>query len=159
MAVKLRLRRQGRTHTPHYQIVAADARSPRDGRFIEKIGTYDPTKEPAQVNLNTELALKWMLDGAQPTETVRSILSKEGVLLKLNLKKRGKSDEEIQVAFDKWKQEAEKRKNSETKELVSAKESKKAAQLASEKEKRKKIEAKIAAKNTVQETESTETEA
>lgn len=82
MAVKLRLKRMGAKKAPYYRIVAADSRSPRDGRFIEQLGTYDPTKEPAQVSLKEEEILKWLNDGAQPTDTVRNILSKAGIMTK-----------------------------------------------------------------------------
>ena len=82
MAVKLRLKRMGSKQKPFYRIVAADARSPRDGRFIETIGTYNPIKKPAEVSINEDLALKWLKNGAIPTYTVRSILSKEGIMTK-----------------------------------------------------------------------------
>lgn len=91
MAVKLRLKRMGAKQKPFYRIVAADSRSPRDGRFIEVVGTYNPIKKPAEVNVNEELALKWLNNGAQPTETVRAILSKEGIMKKYaESKKAGK---------------------------------------------------------------------
>lgn len=82
MAVKLRLRRMGAKKNPFYRIVAADSRSPRDGRFIEIVGTYDPKTNPATVNLKEEEIMKWLNDGAQPTDTVRSILSKAGIMKK-----------------------------------------------------------------------------
>ncbi len=82
--VKLRLKRMGKKGSPFYRIVAADSRSPRDGRFIEQIGTYNPTVEENKVTLNKELAMKWLNNGAQPTDTVRSILSKEGVMKELH---------------------------------------------------------------------------
>lgn len=82
MAVKIRLKRMGAKKKPYYRIVAADSRSPRDGRFIEQLGTYDPTKEPAQVTLKEEEILKWLNNGAQPTDTVRNILSKAGIMAK-----------------------------------------------------------------------------
>ncbi|MCS6905126.1 MAG: 30S ribosomal protein S16 [Bacteroidia bacterium] len=107
MAVKLRLRRLGRRHLAYYQIVAADARAPRDGRFIEKIGTYDPHKKFYQVEINHEAALKWLKNGAIPTETVRSILSREGILLKLHLYRKGKSEEEIKQQYEVWKSQKE----------------------------------------------------
>lgn len=88
MAVKLRLKRMGAKKSPYYRIVAADSRSPRDGRFIETVGTYDPTKEPAVVTVNEELALKWLNDGAQPTDTVRNLLSSQGVMKKFHETKR-----------------------------------------------------------------------
>jgi len=80
MAVKLRLRRTGAKNQPRYRIVAADARSPRDGRFIEVIGHYDPTRRPHEAVINAELAQKWLRRGAQPTETVRSLLVEQGIL-------------------------------------------------------------------------------
>ena len=82
MAVKLRLKRIGATKAPFYRIVAADSRSPRDGRFIEIVGYYDPTKQPAQVKVDEEKVMKWLNDGAQPSDTVRNILSKEGIIKK-----------------------------------------------------------------------------
>ena len=80
MAVKLRLKRMGAKQKPFYRIVAADARSPRDGRFIETVGTYNPVAQPAEVKIDKELALKWLNNGAQPTDTVASILRKEGIM-------------------------------------------------------------------------------
>lgn len=80
MAVKLRLKRMGSKKAPFYRIVAADSRYPRDGRIIELVGTYNPTKNPAEVTVNAEVALKWLKDGAQPSDTVRNILSKEGIM-------------------------------------------------------------------------------
>ena len=82
MAVKLRLKRMGSKQKPFYRIVAADARSPRDGRFIETVGTYNPIKKPAEIHVDEEKALKWLGNGAIPTDTVRSILSKEGIMAK-----------------------------------------------------------------------------
>ena len=80
MAVKIRLRRMGAKKAPFYRIVVADGRYPRDGRFIEEIGFYDPTKEPNVVKLDADKAKAWLANGAQPTDTVRVILKKEGVL-------------------------------------------------------------------------------
>ena len=90
MAVKLRLKRMGSKRKPFYRIVAADSRAPRDGRFIEIIGTYNPTTEPASISLNEELAVKWIKQGAQPSDTVRNILSKEGILKRLHEEKNAK---------------------------------------------------------------------
>ena len=78
--VKIRLRRMGAKKTPFYRIVVADSRYPRDGRFIEEIGTYNPLAEPAAVNVNADRAQEWIKNGAQPTDTVRGILKKAGVL-------------------------------------------------------------------------------
>ena len=80
MAVKIRLRRMGAKKAPFYRIVVADGRYPRDGRFIEEIGYYDPTKEPNVVKVDAEKAKTWIQNGAQPTDTVRTILKKQGVL-------------------------------------------------------------------------------
>ena len=80
MAVKIRLRRMGAKKAPFYRIVVADERYPRDGRFIEEIGYYDPTKEPTVVNLDADKAKTWLKNGAQPTDTVKVILKKEGAL-------------------------------------------------------------------------------
>lgn len=88
--VKLRLKRMGKKGGPFYRIVAADSRSPRDGRFIEQIGTYNPTKAEEKVTLDKELAKKWLSNGAQPTDTVRSILSHEGVLKEMHEAKSSK---------------------------------------------------------------------
>ncbi len=90
MAVKLRLKRMGAKQKPFYRIVAADSRSPRDGRFIETVGTYNPIKKPAEVKINEELVMKWLNNGALPTDTVRSILSKEGIMAKYDAQKAGK---------------------------------------------------------------------
>lgn len=79
MAVKIRLRRMGAKKAPFYRIVVADSRYPRDGRFIEEVGYYDPMTEPATIKLDNEKVEKWLANGAQPTETVRSILNKSGV--------------------------------------------------------------------------------
>ncbi len=78
--VKIRLRRMGAKKAPFYRIVVADSRYPRDGRFIEEIGTYDPLKEPAEVKVDAERAKDWIKNGAQPTDTVKSLLKKAGVL-------------------------------------------------------------------------------
>ena len=79
MAVKIRLKRMGKKKAPFYRIVVADARSPRDGRFIEEIGSYDPSKDPSEFKINEELAKKWLQNGAQPTETVGKIFKASGI--------------------------------------------------------------------------------
>lgn len=79
MAVKIRLRRMGAKKAPFYRVIVADSRSPRDGRFIEEIGTYNPLTNPAEVNIDAEKAKRWIANGAQPTETVRALLKKSGV--------------------------------------------------------------------------------
>lgn len=80
MAVKIRLRRMGAKKAPFYRIVVADSRFPRDGRFIEEIGIYDPTKEPSVFEVDAEKAKKWIANGAQPTDTVRTLLKKKDIL-------------------------------------------------------------------------------
>ena len=80
MAVKIRLRRMGAKNAPFYRVVVADSRYPRDGRFIEELGYYDPTKEPSVVKIDGDKAKEWMANGAQPTDTVKALLKKEGIL-------------------------------------------------------------------------------
>ena len=84
MAVRIRLKRMGKKKTPFYRVIVADIRSPRDGRFIESIGTYDPHKEPVQINIEEEKALYWLSKGATPSDTVRSLLSRIGVMKKFD---------------------------------------------------------------------------
>ena len=90
MAVKIRLNRMGAKKNPFYRIVVADSRAPRNGRFIESLGNYDSTQEPAVINVNEEKVLEWMSKGAQPTDTVRSLLKKQGVMAKFDEAKRAK---------------------------------------------------------------------
>ncbi|CDN45254.1 30S ribosomal protein S16 [Paenibacillus sp. P22] len=87
MAVRIRLKRIGAHKAPFYRLVVSDSRSPRDGRFIEEIGTYNPVAQPAQVNIDEEKALKWLQTGAQASDTVRNLLSKAGVLKKFHEQK------------------------------------------------------------------------
>lgn len=102
MAVKLRLRRMGKKKQPIYKIVAADSRSPRDGKFIEAVGVYNPLTNPHSIELNEDRALYWLGVGAQPTSTVKSLLSQKGLILKLELAKKGLSEEQINVEMEKW---------------------------------------------------------
>ena len=90
MAVKIRLKRMGAKKSPFYRIVVADSRSPRDGRFIETVGTYNPLANPAEVKIDEELTLKWLQNGAKPSDTVRNLLSKEGIMEKFHNAKQGK---------------------------------------------------------------------
>lgn len=107
MATKLRLQRRGRKNYPFYQIIVADSRAPRDGKYIERIGSYNPNTNPATITLDFEKALYWLQTGAQPTDTVRNILSSEGVLMKKHLLggvAKGAFDEaEAEKRFDAWK--------------------------------------------------------
>jgi small subunit ribosomal protein S16 len=106
MAVKIRLQRQGRKKSPYYHIVVADSRSPRDGKFIERIGTYNPNTNPATVDLDGDKALGWLLNGAQPTDTCRAILSYKGVMYRKHLdrgvKKGAFTAEEAEQKFAVW---------------------------------------------------------
>jgi len=104
VSVKLRLRRIGRKKIPVYSIVAADQRNARDGRYIEDIGRYFPLREPAGVRLEEDRALYWLESGAQPSDTVRSILRRRGLLLHHHLKKKGESPGEIESAVEEFRE-------------------------------------------------------
>lgn len=90
MAVKIRLKRMGAKKSPFYRVVVADSRSPRDGRFIDQIGTYNPLVTPAEIKINEELAIKWLNNGAIPTDTVKNLFSKAGIMEKYHNIKQGK---------------------------------------------------------------------
>ena len=90
MAVKIRLKRMGAKKAPFYRVVVADSRSPRDGRFIEVLGTYNPLTTPAEVKLDEEKAMKWLNNGAIPTDTVKNLFSKAGIMEKFHNEKQGK---------------------------------------------------------------------
>ena len=111
MAVKIRLARHGKKGAPIYHIVAADSRAPRDGRFIEKLGVYNPNTNPATIDLKFDRALDWLLKGAQPTDTCRAILSYKGVLYKKHLlvgvAKGAFSESDAEAKFNKWLGEKE----------------------------------------------------
>ena len=117
MATKLRLQRRGRKNYPFYQIIVADSRAPRDGKYIERIGSYNPNTNPATITLDFERALYWLQTGAQPTDTVRNILSDEGVLLKKHLLggvAKGAFDEaEAEKRFSAWKSNKQQDERSE----------------------------------------------
>ena len=126
----------GKKKQPVYKVVVADVRSPRDGKFIEAIGLYNPKANPAVMDIQEDRALYWLGVGAQPTETVKNILSKKGILLKKDLQKLGKSEEEINAKIDEWVklQEAKKAsKQSKKKDLSVAAEVKKPEVKAEEK--------------------------
>ena len=90
MAVKIRLKRMGAKKTPFYRIVVADSRSPRDGRYIDTVGTYNPVAQPAEVKIDEEIALKWLSNGAKPSDTVRNLFSNHGIMEKFHNQKNGK---------------------------------------------------------------------
>ena len=111
MSAKIRLQRHGKKGQPFYHIVVADSRAPRDGKFIEKIGTYNPIANPAQITIKFDRALYWYSVGAQPTDTARSLLSKTGVMLKYHLmrgvQKGAMTEEQAEVKFQNWLKEKE----------------------------------------------------
>ena len=150
MATKIRLQRHGRKGYAFYSIVIAAVRAPRDGKFTEKIGTYNPNTNPATVDLNFERALHWVECGAQPTDTVRNILSEEGVLLMKHLKggvRKGAFDEAAaQAKFEAWKQEKAAKAAKAADKTAAEKKAAAAARLEAEKEVNKKIAEKVAEK-------------
>ena len=150
MATKIRLQRGGRKSYAFYSIVIADARAPRDGRFTEKIGSYNPNTNPATVDLNFDRALYWLECGAQPTDTVRNILSREGVMLMKHLRggvKKGAFDEATaQKKFDAWKADKQKGLDKIAAEVAKAKKDAEAKALAEEKKVNEAIAKKVADK-------------
>jgi small subunit ribosomal protein S16 len=108
MPVKMRLQRRGKKGKPFFHIVIADGRAPRDGKFIEKIGTYDPVSKPATIDICTDKAVQWLRNGAQPSDTVRAILSYKGILYKFHLlkgvDKGALTLEQAEVKFEAWKE-------------------------------------------------------
>ncbi len=163
MATKIRLQRGGHKNYAFYSIVIADARAPRDGRFTEKIGTYNPNTNPATVDLNFERALYWVETGAQPTDTVRNILSGEGVYLMKHLRggiKKGAFDEAAaQKKFDAWK--ADKVKGAEAVKAndANAKKAAALAQLEAEKKQNAELAKKVAEKKAAEAAAKAEAEA
>jgi small subunit ribosomal protein S16 len=107
LAVKLRLRRMGKKKQPIYKIVAADARSPRDGKFLEAVGIYNPLTKPHTVDIKEERVNYWLDHGAQPTDTVNSLLRQKGINLLRDLKKRGVSEEKIETRMKDWQNQKE----------------------------------------------------
>ena len=150
MATRIRLQRHGRKGYAFYSIVIADVRAPRDGKFTEKLGTYNPNTNPATVDLNFDRALYWVECGAQPTDTVRNILSDEGVMLMKHLRcgvKKGAFDEATAEAkFNAWKQETEGKTAKLTGKLAEDKQKALAARLEAEKATNAKIAEKVAEK-------------
>ncbi|MBK7379973.1 MAG: 30S ribosomal protein S16 [Ignavibacteriales bacterium] len=102
MAVKLRLRRMGKKKQPMYKVVAADSRSPRDGKFLEAVGSYNPLTNPHTVELLEDRIFYWLNVGAQPTDTVRSLLRQKGILMKRELARRGLGEDKIKEELDNW---------------------------------------------------------
>ena len=136
MAVKIRLARHGKKGFAFYHIVAADSRAPRDGKFIEKLGTYNPNTNPATIDLNFEKALDWLLKGAQPTDTCRAILSYKGVMYKKHLlggvAKGAFSESDAEAKFNKWLSEKQTKIENKTNKLASDAKSAEKSRLAAE---------------------------
>ena len=137
MPVKLRLQRHGKKGKPFYWIVAADTRAKRDGKFLEKLGSYNPNFNPAEIELNVDSALKWLEKGAQPTDTTRAILSNEGVFLKKHLaggvKKGALTDEEAEKKYQDWITEKKAKIDAKKSGLKKEKDALEAKALAAEK--------------------------
>jgi small subunit ribosomal protein S16 len=155
MAVKIRLARRGRKKLAMYDIVVADSRAPRDGRFIEKLGTYNPNTNPATISINENQALKWVMNGAQPTDTARAILSYKGVLLKKHLQvgvNKGAISQEIADSkFEGWKTVKDGKVANKVEGLSSKEKSDRNARLANETKVNETRAAAIAKKNQVEE--------
>ena len=138
MPVKIRLQRHGKKGKPFYWVVAADSRSKRDGRSLEKLGTYNPNVNPASIELDIDAAVKWLQNGAQPTDTARAILSYKGALLKNHLlggvKKGALTEEQAEAKFQSWLEEKNSKIEAKANSLAKAKEEEIAKQLEAEKE-------------------------
>ena len=149
MPVKIRLQRHGKKGKPFYWIVAADARSKRDGRYLEKLGTYDPNTNPASINLDVDGSVKWLQNGAQPTDTAKNILSHKGVLLKKHLlggvTKGALTEEQAEEKFQAWLSEKEGSVDAKKSALEKAEADAKEKALAAEREVNAKREAEAAA--------------
>jgi len=151
MSTKIRLQRGGRKGRPVYSIVVADARSKRDGRFIEKLGTYNPNTNPATIDLNFDSTLTWVMKGAQPTDTARAILSYRGVMMKKHLlegvRKGALTEEQAEAKFEAWVSEKENKIEGKVQSLNDAAAASKSARLAAEAEVNKARKAAIEAAN------------
>ena len=149
MATKIRLQRGGRKSRPIYSIVVADARAKRDGRFIEKLGTYNPNTNPATIDLNFDSALSWVMKGAQPTDTARAILSYRGVMMKKHLlegvRKGALTEEQAEAKYEAWLSDKESKIGANAKTIADKKAADKSARLAAESEVNKARAAAIAA--------------
>jgi len=150
MATRIRLQRFGKKNQPFYHIVIADGRAPRDGRFIEKIGTYNPMTNPATIDMNFERALYWVEVGASPSDTVRSILKREGVMLMKHLKggiaKGAISEADADRKFEAWKQDRDSKVNNMKRELADKTRTDSKKRLEAETKLREVIAQKVAAK-------------
>ena len=151
MAVKIRLSRRGRKKLAMFDVVVSDARAPRDGRFIEKLGTYNPNTNPATVVLNEKQAIKWVMDGAQPTDTAKAILSYKGILyakhLQVGVIKGALTQEQADAKFEAWKAEKEIKIQTKASSIQQSKAKSKASRLEAESKVSENREVNIAANN------------
>ena len=151
MATKIRLQRHGKKGKPFYYIVVADARAPRDGRFIERVGSYNPNTNPATIDINFEKTLEWVNNGAQPTDTCRAILSYKGVLYKKHLqggvKKGALTEEQAETKFAEWLDQKDSKITGKKSNLNAAKDEARKLALIAEAKKKEDKAAAIAAKN------------
>ena len=151
MAVKIRLSRRGRKKLAMFDVVVSDARAPRDGRFIEKLGTYNPNTNPATVVLNEKQAIKWVMDGAQPTDTAKAILSYKGILyakhLQVGVIKGALTQEQADAKFEAWKAEKEIKIQTKASSIQQSKAKSKASRLEAESKVSENRAVNIAAKN------------
>lgn len=151
MATKIRLQRFGKKGKPFYHVVVADSRAPRDGKFIERLGSYNPNTNPATIELNFDSAVKWVLNGAEPTDTARAILSYKGVLYKKHLeggiRKGALTQEQADAKFAAWLETKAGKISGKTEGLASSKAEARKAALAAEAKKNEDRAAAIAAKN------------
>jgi small subunit ribosomal protein S16 len=151
MATKIRLQRHGKKGKPFYYIVVADARAPRDGRFIERLGSYNPNTNPATIDINFDKTFEWVDNGAQPTDTCRAILSYKGVMYKKHLqggvKKGALTQEQADEKFTAWTEQKEGKISGKKETLTSTKDEARKAALAAEAKKKEDRAAAIAAKN------------
>lgn len=151
MATKIRLQRFGKKGKPFYHVVVADARAPRDGKFIERLGSYNPNTNPATIDINFEKTLEWVNNGAQPTDTCRAILSYKGVLYKKHLeggvKKGALTAEQADAKFSQWLEGKGAQIQGKKEGLTSTKEETRKAALAAESKKKQDRAAALAAKN------------
>ena len=150
MPARIRLQRHGKKNQPFYHIVVADGRAPRDGRFIEKLGTYNPLTNPATIDLNFDRAVEWVKNGAQPSDTARRILSYKGVLLRRHLQigveKGAISQEQADVRFNEWMQAKEAKINSKRSDIENDARNTRKARLEAEKKANEQKAAAVAAK-------------
>ena len=150
MPARIRLQRHGKKNQPFYHIVVADGRAPRDGRFIEKLGTYNPLTNPATIDLNFDRAVEWVKNGATPSDTVRRILSYKGVLLRRHLQigveKGAISQEQADVKFNEWLQAKEAKINSKRSDIENDARNTRKARLEAEKKANEAKAAAVAAK-------------